>query len=769
MLCPYVVDVFIQFLERNRNELLRKIESCATTEQLYPSGERIQGFSECLEELIAVLREGAWPLQSRPSRGFSRTAVLQNDRELIRQVLIEEAISQSVAISITDAALLSDWTFAAQLRQLREDYRRLSDLLDTTDDWLGILSTDGRVEYLNKALALHWHGVTGVPADEIAGKTIAELGLPNEDMLSQKSEELIALGRRSSSMERPYLGRWKSTAFKALYTPGEGVVGLSFAVRDIHDPRFTKIRLALLAKFSALVGSVECEDLADALATVPVPQLADWCIVHIVESGHIVRSAVSPGDPARAAVRDAIVKAFPDWEKNPLWEEMRLTSGFQLLTEVGDQLRRRIALNEEQYRLMTEMGVQSIMVLPVVSRGQTAALFTLMFTTESGRRYSHDHPPLAQELALHAGHLIENARLLRELRRNEARFRVAIAAARTVVFEHDLDLRYTWYHNPIVPIPSLMGRTDEEMLVPEEAAVLTALKWRALRGEFVRGEVAVTAGGMHTEYREALEPTRDRAGNIVGIIGAATDITEEKRAQRALQDSLVFRDRMTGVLSHDLRNPLTAIMMAVQTMRQQGERGEGDQRSLRIIDSAAKRMLEMIETLLDFTRAAYGGRLPVKRVSTDLGARAQVVVDEMRAAAPNLTIELQLQGNLSGEWDPGRIEQALSNLIANAVQYGDPLRPVRVLLDGKTDVVELRVMNEGPAIPPEVVPVLFEPFRRGVSEERTSGIVQHGSGLGLGLGLYITKQAVLAQGGEIHVESTDESGTQFSVTLPRAA
>jgi GAF domain-containing protein len=119
---------------------------------------------------------------------------------------------------------------------------------------------------------------------------------------------------------------------------------------------------------------------------------------------------VSQGDPAKAAVRDAVIRAFPDWEKHPLWEEMRLTSGFQLLTDVGDERRRRIALNEEQYRLMTHEGVHSIMVLPVVSRGQTAALITLMFTTESGRRYSHDHPPLAEEFALHAGHLIENTR-----------------------------------------------------------------------------------------------------------------------------------------------------------------------------------------------------------------------------------------------------------------------------------------------------------------------------------------------------------------------
>jgi phosphoserine phosphatase RsbU/P len=167
----------------------------------------------------------------------------------------------------------------------------------------------------------------------------------------------------------------------------------------------------------------------------------------------------------------------------------------------------------------------------------------------------------------------------------------------------------------------------------------------------------------------------------------------------------------------------------------------------------------MIETLLDFTRVQSGGRLVLSRVPTDLGARARDLVDEMRSASPDLTIDLQVQGNLLGQWDPARIDEALSNLIANALQYGHPQKPVRVSLEGNGEVVELRVMNEGPAIPPGLIPALFEPFTRGSSQAAPHS---------LGLGLYITKQIVLAHGGEIHVESTDQTGTQFCVILPYA-
>src|SRR5262245_9472729 len=748
-----------EFLERNRSEILQYIEARAT-EDGHLSSTRTQRHSELVEELISTLRNGASPLRSGALHGSRGTGIQHDDRELIRGVVIEEAIRQS-SVSVEDSVLVSDWAFAAERRQLRDGYRCLSELLDDIDDGVGIISAEGRIEYLNKPLALDLRNVTGVPADEIIGSTVAELGLPPEHCLSREAGELMALGHRSASDKRLVLGRWKQTRFKSLRR-SEGVAGLSVSIRDIHDPRFAEIRLALLSKLQSLVGCVNYDDLADALAMVPVPHLADWCIVHIVETGHIARSAVSRGDPAKAAVREAVIRAFPDWDKHPLWEEMRLTSGFQLLTEVGDELRRRIALNEEQYRLMTEEGVHSIMVLPVVSRGQTAALMTLLFTTESGRRYSRDHPPLAEELALHAGHLIENTRLLRELRMNEARFRVSIAGVRAVVFEHDGDLRYSWFYNPVTATPTFVGRTDEEMLGAEEAAILTALKRRALRGESVREEVDVTVGGMTGHFREALEPMRDRAGNIIGVIGSATDISDEKRTQQRLQESLIFRDRMMGVLSHDLKNPLSVIMMVVETMLHEREPAGADQRRLQIVERSAKRMLEMIETLLDFTRVQSGGRLPISRVPTDLGARARDLVDEMRSASPDLTIDLQTQGNLLGQWDPARIDEALSNLIANALQYGNPQKPVRVSLDGNGTVVELRVMNEGPAIPPDLIPVLFEPFRRGPSEAAPHS--RHS----LGLGLYITKQIVLAHGGEIHVESTDQTGTQFSVILPSA-
>src|SRR5262249_29812692 len=146
---------------------------------------------------------------------------------------------------------------------------------------------------------------------------------------------------------------------------------------------------------------------------------------------------------------------------------------------------------------------------------------------------------------------------------------------------------------------------------------------------------------------------------------------------------------------------------------------------------AAERMREMIDTLLDFTQARFIGKLPVSPAPADLGQISGGVADEMRLAWPDRPIEVDVLGDPHGEWDPARLSQSISNLVGNAVAYGDPQTPVHVLVDGTGDDVFLKVSNHGPPIPPDVIPVLFEPFRRGVAEDP--------SPRGLGLGLYGTE------------------------------
>jgi signal transduction histidine kinase len=654
--------------------------------------------------------------------------------------------------------ILSDWASDANERRLEQRVQRLSDLLDDVHANAAIIGLDNRIEYLNRSAASFLHQLTGVPMNQLVGKSGAELGIPSEIDFANRPARIETLARHGASREEQFLGRWHKTHYRAIGSNRGELEAIAFVDSDIQEHKLGELRVELLSKLSEVIGSVYYEEVAAALASIPVPGMADWCAVNLVEHGRILRTAVSQCDPGKQALRDAYMRAAPEWTENPLWTHLKLTSGFQLLADVSDELLRKLTVSEQQFEFIKEVGIQSLMVQPVVARGQVVAIFNLMYTADSGRRYGRGDPELAEELALHAAHIIENARLLRDLRATETRFRIALTGAKTVVFEQDSSLRYRWLFNPVVPGLRLSGRTDEEAFSPDNAAVLTAIKRRVLdSGEKATQEVELTLEGERRIYRESVEALRDHTGKKVGIIGSAVDITDEKHMQQQLSEAVRFRERVMGVLGHDLRNPLSAVKMAAMTVLGQ-DMPEAMRGKVEVIHRATDRMAEMIETLLDVTRVRGGGGLPIDRVPTDVGALAREVTSELAAAHQDRVLEIDERGDVRGRWDPARVRQAMSNLIANAMQHGDSRRPVRISVDGSGEAVVVTVRNEGPAISHELRRVLFEPFSRGDRSPH-----------GLGLGLFIAKEIAVAHGGTIDVESSADTGTVFTLVLPRAA
>jgi signal transduction histidine kinase len=275
----------------------------------------------------------------------------------------------------------------------------------------------------------------------------------------------------------------------------------------------------------------------------------------------------------------------------------------------------------------------------------------------------------------------------------------------------------------------------------------------------VQQEIDATFGsGEMRHYRETIEPVRDDTGKVVGLIGAATDITEQHRMRQQLTEELGFRERMMGVLSHDLRNPLSTVGVAAELMLRSRSLPETERNQALRIRRSAGRMGEMIDTLLDFTRMRFLGQVALSPKPTDLGEVARDAIDEIHVAWPDRTIELDVHGDPHGEWDPARISQTVFNLANNAITYGSAEAPVRISIEGVDGQVALKVHNSGPPISPALIPTIFEPFRRGLDDRSPQG---------LGLGLYIAEQIVHAHHGTISVESTGEDGTTFTVRLPR--
>ena len=241
---------------------------------------------------------------------------------------------------------------------------------------------------------------------------------------------------------------------------------------------------------------------------------------------------------------------------------------------------------------------------------------------------------------------------------------------------------------------------------------------------------------------------------------------ESERAARAraevareqLTRTVRFNELFAGVLGHDLRNPLSAIMVSAQLVLRKDE-SDTFAKPMRRILASGDRMARMIEQLLDFTRARIGGGIALNLQPVDLAALCAQATAELDEAHPQWRFRLDSTGDVMGQWDRDRLLQVISNLAGNAVKHGSPEEPLSIRVDGgAADTVLLEVRNKG-TVPPELLPVLFDPFRGSQRKRDKSD--------GLGLGLYITQQIILAHGGTIEVHSTEREGTRFSVQLPR--
>jgi two-component system sensor histidine kinase/response regulator len=233
------------------------------------------------------------------------------------------------------------------------------------------------------------------------------------------------------------------------------------------------------------------------------------------------------------------------------------------------------------------------------------------------------------------------------------------------------------------------------------------------------------------------------------------------RQRQDLAETLAVNETFVAIIGHDLKNPIHAISLAADLLLL----NPTDERTTRLaerIRSSSRRMVGMIDDLFDLARVRLGDGIPLERASVDLAAVVRKVVAECLVGAPNAVIEIAVpEGkSASGEWDSGRVEQVVSNLVGNALRHGAPGTPIRVSVDASDgDRVTLSVHNAG-AIAPAIRETMFDPFR-GASRGRARKD-------GLGLGLYIVQQLVVAHGGTVDVESSEADGTTFRVRLPRS-
>jgi signal transduction histidine kinase len=278
-----------------------------------------------------------------------------------------------------------------------------------------------------------------------------------------------------------------------------------------------------------------------------------------------------------------------------------------------------------------------------------------------------------------------------------------------------------------------------------------ASEYRALRASVIR---LWTANMSNADSDDLYQMTRFNEG----IDQALTESIA--RFQAKLDRS---RELFVGMLGHDLRTPLSAIVNTARLMLARGTLSSADAKAASNIVSSSEHIKQMLSDLLDITATRLGGSLFIEPESTDLGSMCQQVIAEVQAAYPEHPVVLSLTGDLTGTWDAGRLSQVVSNLVQNALEHGAKHRPVAVSVIGENGDVVLTVHNEGPPIPRSAQQRMFEPMVK--AQDITGG---QQTSPGLGLGLYIARSIVHAHRGSIDVESSESTGTTFTVRLPKS-
>jgi signal transduction histidine kinase len=274
-------------------------------------------------------------------------------------------------------------------------------------------------------------------------------------------------------------------------------------------------------------------------------------------------------------------------------------------------------------------------------------------------------------------------------------------------------------------------------------------EYRALRASVIRLWID-TAG----------ELTRKDLDDLVRF-NEAIDQAVAESTTRFTQGLDQSKEIFLAMLGHDLRTPLGVIIGSAHVMVNAKELPEGLRKSASLLLNSGQRMNALVGDLLDFTTSRLGRGIPIVRADMDLGEAGRQTVDEIVALHPQRAVNFEASGDLQGQWDRARISQAISNVVNNAVQHGSDETPINVTIRGDADEVRLSVQNQGPVIPAIEVEKIFDPMYR------IDGGKPVAPRANLGLGLYITERVVVAHGGTIGVESSDEKGTTFTIRLPK--
>ncbi len=525
-------------------------------------------------------------------------------------------------------------------------------------DGVVVHDTHGRIVYANDAAARicgfdDAESLLATPGPEVLkrfevldehGAPIEAEQLPGRRVLAGESAEPMLMRVRQLPDGRTF---WTNVRAHAIRDEnGAPVLAVNVWYDATREQRQRSAVRTLAEATARLATSIDYAETLKAVAQALVPELADWCAVDLVEDGVRRSLAVAHVDPAKVQLAAAFRAKYPPDENAARGVPSVLRSGVaELYPLLPPELIRKGARDEAHFRAIIELGLHSLMIVPILVGGVAEGALTLA-SSESLKIFDEEDLALACEIGRRAGTAIENARL----------------------------------------------------------------------------------------YRSA------------------------RSAIRA-------RDEFLSVAGHELRTPLAALMLQIESIKLAMDAGalakEPERFSSRLGKTFghALRLARIVDGLLDVSRITEG-RVELVEEDVDVAALVRDTCDRFTEDATRSGCELNVIAPVAchGRFDPHRLEQIVSNLLSNAMKYGAS-KPITVRCEQRGDRIFVSCEDRGIGIAAEDRDRVFRRFERAVSERNYAG---------LGLGLWITRELVAAHGGTITVASELGAGSTFTVSLPLA-
>jgi PAS domain S-box-containing protein len=721
-------------------------------------------------ELLEVLRELGLrssmcvPLlaRDRPLGAITFVSAESGRRYDEDDLATAQDLARRAAIAVDNALLFRE--AEAARRQAQESLAVVDAVFGAAPIGLAFMDANFRYVRVNEALAK----LNGLPADEHFGRTLRDvLGDELADQVEplhrrvlESGEPILDLQVEGQTAAAPGEDRQWLVSYYPVRNVVDEVIGVGVVLTDVTEQEHARAaaeaaraRLAVLAEASQqLASTLDYESTLANLAELLVPQFADWYAVDVLdEDGGFRRLAVVHKDPAKAEWAEKsrrLYGGYPDEPEGP-GRVVRTSKGI-LYQTVSDELLVSSTRNAEHYEILRQLGMESVMVVPLIAAGRTFGTLMLV-SADPARRYDESDLEFAEHLGRRAAVAVDNARLYRAA---EERARAALVVEHVgdgVMLVDRSGVIRLWNpaaeHITGIPADSAVGQRADELL-----ALWEAIAPLAQSGGTRPSMLAVEVGDRE------LWLSMTGVGFEDGSVYAFRDVTAERALERLKSD-------FVSTISHELRTPLAAIYGAALTLRRDDVQLGEPQRAglLEVIASESDRLARIVNDILWVSRLESGGMQTTVERCDGVALARDVVEAARHYVPPSIALTLTAPEDTPPiKADPDRARQVLTNLVDNAVKYSPDGGRVSVEITVAGPRLRFTVQDEGLGVPPAEHRRIFEKFYR-LDPDLTRGVG------GTGLGLYISRELLERMGGRIWVESSGSGGSTFVAELPIAA